>query len=92
MALSQLLQGLITTKHIRIIDQLAQSYLTGNDYVIAYRTQLGNMVEQHTQIYLAYMMTSPPPGHMTNMYGLISACKWSITTKLDRMIEQHAPP
>ena len=54
MALSQLLQGLITTKHIRIIDQLAQSYLTGNDYVIAYRTQLGNMVEQHTQIYLAY--------------------------------------
>ena len=31
------------------------------------------MVEQHAMIYLADDDTSPQPGHVTNVYGFVSA-------------------
>ena len=35
------------------------------------------------------MMASPRSGHMTNVYGFISAPIRPITTKVGRMVDEH---
>lgn len=49
------------------------------------------MVDRHALTLTLHMiMTSPPIGHRTNIYGFISTFTETMIIKLGRIVDQHA--